>query len=68
MDVEVGSDTNWLNGAEMWVAQVSGESADIYYNGHGLLDGTDYWLRVRANDGLVWGLWTQRSFHMNDSN
>jgi len=66
VDVEVGSDSDWLNGAEMWSAQVTGDSSGITYNGLGLLDGTDYWLRVRANDGLVWGLWTEASFHMND--
>jgi len=64
-EVQVGSDADWTNGAEMWDVQATGDATQLLYAGQSLLDGTDYWLRVRASDGTNWSAWIETSFHMN---
>ena len=64
-ELEVGSDDEW-SAAEMWATgQVM--STDDYrtYAGATLMDGTDYWCRLRVSNGVLWGSWRQHQFHMN---
>ena len=64
-EIEVGTDRDW-SVAEMWN---SGEvvSADTFvtYAGLPLVDGESYWLRVRLQNEMYWGNWSECRFRMN---
>ncbi len=63
-EIEVGSDSDWA--AAMWApgAEASPDTS-ITYAGAPLVDGGQYFMRVRVNNGLRWGTWTESTFRMN---
>ncbi|MDH4156031.1 MAG: right-handed parallel beta-helix repeat-containing protein [candidate division Zixibacteria bacterium] len=64
-ELEVGSDDDW-SAAEMWApGQVISADAFRTYAGAALMDGVDYWCRLRVSNGVLWGSWRQHRFHMN---
>jgi hypothetical protein len=67
LQVEIGTDSVWSNGAEMWTLLAGDSSSSVVYGGTTLTDGLDYWLRIRAATDSVWTGWTQRLFHMNSA-
>ncbi len=64
--IQVGSDGDWLD-AEMWDSGpvLSGDES-TEYAGLPLLDGDDYWVRVRAQNGSLWSSWNSTVIHLND--
>jgi hypothetical protein len=64
-EIEVGSDSDWA-AAAMWApgAETSPDTS-ITYAGAPLADGNQYFMRVRVNNGLRWGTWTESTFRMN---
>lgn len=64
-EIEVGTNADWTV-AEMWdPAPFVGSGVVQTYAGNALIDGVTYFLRVRVNNGTVWGPWKARTFHMN---
>lgn len=64
-EIEVGTDGDWAS-AEMWdPTPFVGSDLMQTYAGYELLDGGTYFLRVRVNNGTVWGPWRARTFRMN---
>ncbi|MBD3217637.1 MAG: VWA domain-containing protein, partial [candidate division Zixibacteria bacterium] len=61
-EIEIGTDDDW-SAAEMW-ATGSIQSADsqIVYGGLALTDRTQYYLRIRVNNGTSWGAWQHSRF------
>ncbi|MFH1100866.1 MAG: PKD domain-containing protein [Methanobacteriota archaeon] len=62
--IEVGDDSNWGDGAEMWASEIGcsvqrgDRCSDITYHGVSLQAGTNYFWRVRYFDGEEWGDWS----------
>lgn len=64
-EIEVGTNGDWTM-AEMWdPAPFAGAGLMQTYAGAELLDGATYFLRVRVSNGVEWGPWRARTFHMN---
>jgi hypothetical protein len=64
-EIEVGSDTDWTV-AELWdPLPFAGPDTVVSYAGLPLADSTNYYLRIRVNDGTMWGDWYYRAFHTN---
>jgi hypothetical protein len=52
--------------SDMWGPGIrTGATSSVTYAGLALLEGTDYWLGARLNDGFEWGQWNETIFHMN---
>ncbi len=65
--IEVGYDLDWTV-AEQWsTGEVASSDTSAVYDGGELLDGVTYYVRVRVFDGTGWGMWSLRSFTMNNS-
>lgn len=63
--IQIGSDNDWLM-CEMWDSgPVSGTDISAPYSGSELIDGEDYYVRVRLSDGSLWSEWIYGDFHMN---
>ncbi len=74
-EIEVGDDTNWADGAEMWDSGKTSQTscnensrcADIIYAGSVLTDGTTYYWRIRfwdqKGDASSWS--SDQTFSMN---
>ncbi|MEE9443298.1 MAG: SMP-30/gluconolactonase/LRE family protein [candidate division Zixibacteria bacterium] len=63
--VQTGDDDDWLV-CEMWDSgPVSGSEISVSYSGIELIDGEDYYIRVRLSDGTLWSDWIYGTFHMN---
>ena len=63
--VQVGSDVDWA-AAEMWdYGPSSGSNTSVIYTGSELMDGNDYFYRVRVNDGSQWSCWYYGQMRMN---
>ena len=64
-ELEVGSDNDWVI-AEMWApGQILQSDTIVSYAGAALIDSTTYYLRLRVNNGAVWGDWHTTAFRMN---
>jgi predicted outer membrane repeat protein len=66
-EIEVGTDDDW-SVAEMWdTDQVFASDTNILYAGMLLLDNTQYFVRIRVQNGSTWGDWTESNFwtHVN---
>ena len=67
-EIEVGTDTDWT-AAEMWsTGQVVSSDTSAVYAGSQLMDGTRYYLRIRANNGINWGGWAYSGFYTHYNN
>ena len=63
--VQVGSDFDWA-AAEMWdYGPISGSNTSVIYAGSALVDGNDYFYRVRVSDGSEWSCWYYGRMRMN---
>lgn len=63
--IQLGSDDDWLV-AEMWDSgPASGSEVSALYSGSELIDGEDYYIRVRLCDGSLWSDWIYGTFRMN---
>jgi len=63
--IQVGTDRDWL-AVESWDSDTLPYSdTSITYNGTALLDGQDYFSRIKLFDGIRWGLWYFFDFRMN---
>jgi len=63
--IQLGDDNDWLI-SEMWdTGPVSGSDVNVLYSGSALIDGEDYYIRVRLSDGSLWSDWIYGDFHMN---
>jgi sugar lactone lactonase YvrE len=63
--IQSGDDNDWLI-SEMWDSgPVSGSEVGVLYSGSELIDGEDYYIRVRLCDGSLWSDWIYGAFHMN---
>jgi sugar lactone lactonase YvrE len=63
--IQLGNDDDWF-ASEMWDSgPVSGSEVSDVYSGSELIDGEDYYLRVRVCDGSLWSNWVYGAFHMN---
>lgn len=61
-EVEVWTGPNGT-GTNFWDPPVgSGIVSSVIYSGTALLNGQTYYARVRANDGTVWGKWSEESW------
>ncbi|MBD3402032.1 S8 family serine peptidase [candidate division GN15 bacterium] len=61
-EIEVGTDDDWA-AAEMWATgPVAGSAHAAAYAGATLADLTTYYLRIRLNNGGVWGEWRYLTF------
>ncbi len=64
-EIEIGTDDNW-SVAEMWsTGVVNSSDTSIVYAGNPLEGGTDYYLRMRVNNGSIWGGRRWGIFHKN---
>ncbi|MBD3333293.1 M6 family metalloprotease domain-containing protein, partial [candidate division GN15 bacterium] len=64
-EIAVGTDTSWTH-AEMWnPAPFASSDTSVAYGGSDLIDGTDYYGRIRVHNSLTWSPWTPFQFHMN---
>lgn len=64
-EIEVGSDGDWT-AVEFWQPGVSqGAENSIPYNGIALVDGQQFFVRLRVYDGSEWSDWYARQFRMN---
>jgi len=64
-ELAVGIDNDWQY-AEMWNPSIFYTSDTfVTYAGAPLIDGIDYYLRLRLSDGSDWSTWYETSFHMN---
>ncbi|MCX6830881.1 MAG: SBBP repeat-containing protein [candidate division Zixibacteria bacterium] len=64
-EIAVGTDTNWTD-AEMWSpAPFVSSDTSIVYAGAPLVDGMDYWLRLRVKVSSWWSPWSQLRLRMN---
>ncbi len=64
-DIAVGTDNNW-NFAEMWnPATFNSTVTSMSYNGAALLDGHEYWARVRVSNDQDWSAWATIHFRLN---
>lgn len=76
-EIEVGSDTDWVNGAELWDTGETAMSScdegdrcsDIIYDGSSLSDGVTYYWRMRFGDSSgAAGTWSETmQFTMNNA-
>ena len=66
-EIEIGTDDDWT-APEMW-ATGSVYSSESYalYDGIPLDDFTNYYMRIRVNDGVDWGEWIQSWFYTRTS-
>ena len=65
-ELEVGTDMDWDNGAEMWTTgQVGSSDTSMQYQGSELINGNKYYYRIRVNNSVEWGDWVVSSFKMN---
>lgn len=66
-ELEVGSDSDWTV-AEMWCdGPISSADTCVVYGGTPLLDHTDYFFRLRVNNGTDWGGWREGRFRTHVS-
>ncbi len=64
-ELEVGTDNEW-SVAEMWATgQVFVTDTSVVYAGAPLVAGITYFVRIRVNNGAVWGDWTSQMIHTN---
>ena len=64
-EIEVGTNPDWAI-AELWAPPTfSGNSTSQTYAGATLANGTNYYVRARVHNGIVWGAWTNRLFRTN---
>lgn len=64
-EVAIGTDTIWTH-AEMWnPAPFAGSDTSVTYGGAALVDGSDYFGRLRVHNGYTWSPWAAFQFHMN---
>jgi len=62
--IQITDDQFWLS-APVWDCQAVSADTQITYAGGDLIDGTDYFIRVRVFNGLFWSGWQYGSMHMN---
>ncbi|MCH7878960.1 MAG: right-handed parallel beta-helix repeat-containing protein, partial [candidate division Zixibacteria bacterium] len=64
-EIQVGTDDDWTV-AENWSSGVvTSTDTSAVYAGAPLVDGEDYFYRIRSHDGPQAGEWRQSFFHMN---
>jgi predicted outer membrane repeat protein len=64
-EIEVGTDDDWTT-AEMWsTGPVSSSDTSVIYTGLPLTRGETYYIRVRVNNGTIWGNWLENWFMLN---
>ena len=64
-NIQVGLDTNWTI-AEMWdTGEISSSDNFSVYSGYALHEDSTYFIRVRVNNGTMWGSWVDTSFGLN---
>jgi Right handed beta helix region/Dockerin type I domain/Chlamydia polymorphic membrane protein (Chlamydia_PMP) repeat len=61
-EIEVGTDDDW-SVAEMWnPGQLSSSDTSVLYSGTPLQDLTQYFVRIKVQNGTIWGDWTEANF------
>lgn len=64
-EIAVGTDTDWAS-AETWnPAPVASAESSVVFNGAPLLDGSTYYLRLRAKNDTLYSMWHEDSLRMN---
>ncbi len=65
--IEVGTDRDWAI-AEMWNSgPITSQDTSVTYSGSPLLYSETYHLRIRLNNGTVWGSWKHATFSIRDT-
>jgi len=64
-EIEIGTDDDW-SVAEMWSSgAVSSSDTSVVYAGSPLSRDETYFVRVRVNNGTIWGSWIEDWFYVN---
>jgi len=61
--IQVGNDDDWTV-VEMWdTGEISSLDTSVTYTGNPLSNNTEYYLRIRVNNGIEWGEWRENQFY-----
>ncbi len=64
-EILITSDTGATGDTLWWSDSVVSVEDTAFYAGDSLTDGTTYYTRARAFNGVIWSAWYQSSFHTN---